>query len=116
MSTDTRTEPSPTWLGLPPLAVGLLFFAAIFQFADGIQAAAAGALRGLKDTRVPMIYSIIAYWLIGISLGYALTFRMDYGIDGMWFGIISGLCVAAVLLGSRFLRITRQKLRSDAVA
>lgn len=98
------------------LAVGLLFFAAIFQFADGIQAAAAGALRGLKDTRVPMIYSIIAYWLIGISLGYALTFRMDYGIDGMWFGIISGLCVAAVLLGSRFLRITRQKLRSDAVA
>jgi MATE family multidrug resistance protein len=98
------------------LAVSLLFFAAIFQFADGIQAAAAGALRGLKDTRVPMIYSIIAYWLIGLSLGYALTFRLDQGINGMWLGIISGLCVAAVLLGSRFLRITRQKLRRAAPA
>ncbi|OAB60784.1 hypothetical protein AY599_03530 [Leptolyngbya valderiana BDU 20041] len=96
------------------LAVSLLFFAAIFQFADGIQAAAAGALRGLKDTRVPMVYSIIAYWLVGISLGYVLTFRLDYGIDGMWFGIISGLCVAAVLLGTRFLRITRSELRAAA--
>lgn len=96
------------------LAVSLLLFAAIFQFADGVQAAAAGALRGLKDTRVPMIYSIIAYWLIGISLGYVLTFRLDYGINGMWIGIITGLSVAAVLLGSRFLRITRQDLRTEA--
>jgi len=98
------------------LATSLLIFAAIFQFADGVQAAAAGALRGLKDTRVPMMYSIIAYWLLGISMGYVLTFRMDYGIDGMWFGIISGLCVAAILLGSRFLRITRQKLRTTTLA
>jgi len=91
------------------LAVSLLLFAAIFQFADGVQAAAAGALRGLKDTRMPMIYSIIAYWLVGISLGYLLTFRLGYGINGMWIGIITGLCVAAVLLGSRFLRITRRQ-------
>jgi MATE family multidrug resistance protein len=96
------------------LAVSLLFFAAIFQFADGVQAAAAGALRGLKDTRVPMIYSIIAYWMVGISLGYLLTFRLGYGINGMWIGIITGLCVAAVLLGSRFLRITRQRLSAAA--
>ncbi|MEN1727983.1 MAG: MATE family efflux transporter [Pseudomonadota bacterium] len=94
------------------VAVGLLFFAAIFQFADGIQASAAGALRGLKDTRMPMIYSIIAYWMVGISSGYVLTFKLGYGIDGMWFGIITGLCVAAVLLGSRFLRITRLATRS----
>jgi MATE family multidrug resistance protein len=94
--------------------VSLLFFAAIFQFADGVQAAAAGALRGLKDTRVPMIYSIIAYWMVGISLGYLLTFRLGYGINGMWIGIITGLCVAAVLLGSRFLRITRQRLSAAA--
>jgi len=93
------------------LAVSLLFFAAIFQFADCIQAAAAGSLRGLKDTRMPMIYSIIAYWLVGITLGYVLTFTLDYGLRGMWIGIITGLCVAALLLGSRFLRISRANVR-----
>ncbi len=87
------------------LAVQLLFLAAIFQFADCLQASAAGALRGLKDTRVPMLYSVIAYWAVGLSLGWYLTFRLDQGPSGMWVGIIVGLSVAAVLLGGRFLRI-----------
>lgn len=92
------------------LAVSLLFFAAIFQLADCLQASAAGALRGLKDTRMPMVYSIIAYWAIGLSCGWVLTFRMEFGPEGMWIGIITGLSVAAVLLSHRFLRITQQGL------
>ncbi|NEZ03034.1 MATE family efflux transporter [Wenzhouxiangella sp. XN201] len=88
------------------LAASLLFFAAVFQLADCLQVSAAGALRGLKDTRVPMLYSILAYWLVGMSLGWWLTFRLDWGPAGMWCGIIAGLTVAAFLLGGRFMRIT----------
>jgi multidrug resistance protein, MATE family len=88
------------------LASSLLFFAAVFQLADCLQVSAAGALRGLKDTRVPMFYSILAYWLVGMSLGWWLTFRLDWGPAGMWCGIIAGLTVAAFLLGGRFMRIT----------
>ncbi|TVQ41796.1 MAG: MATE family efflux transporter [Wenzhouxiangella sp.] len=89
------------------LAVHLLFFAAVFQLADCLQASAAGALRGLKDTRMPMIYSVIAYWGVGMTSGWYLTFRLDWGPAGMWVGIIIGLSVASVLLGTRFARISR---------
>ncbi|RFF30988.1 MATE family efflux transporter [Wenzhouxiangella sediminis] len=88
------------------LAASLLFFAAVFQLADCLQVSAAGALRGLKDTRVPMGYCVLAYWLVGMTLGWWLTFRQDWGPAGMWCGIIAGLTVAALLLGARFLRIT----------
>ena len=88
------------------LAVSLLFLAAFFQVADCLQASAAGALRGLKDTRIPMLYSVIAYWAVGLASGWFLTFRLDWGPAGMWVGIISGLSLAAVLLGSRFLRLS----------
>lgn len=88
------------------LAASLLFFAAVFQLADCLQVSAAGALRGLKDTRVPMLYCVLAYWLIGMTVGWWLTFRQDWGPAGMWCGIIAGLTVAAFLLGGRFLRIT----------
>lgn len=88
------------------LAVSLLGLAAIFQFPDGLQAAAAGALRGYKDTRWPMIYTVIAYWLFGMPVGWWLTFRGDWGAAGMWAGMIAGLGVAAVLLGFRLWRIS----------
>jgi MATE family multidrug resistance protein len=88
------------------LASSLLLLAAIFQLADCLQVSAAGALRGLKDTQVPMLYSVLAYWLVGMTLGWWLTFVRDWGPAGMWVGIIAGLTVAAVLLGARFLRIT----------
>lgn len=88
------------------LAAGLLFFAAVFQLADCLQVAAAGALRGLKDTRVPMLYSVLAYWIVGMTLGWWLAFPRGWGAAGMWCGIIAGLTVAAVLLGFRFMRIT----------
>ncbi|MFW5926775.1 MAG: MATE family efflux transporter [Wenzhouxiangella sp.] len=88
-------------------AAGLLVLAAVFQIADCIQVSMAGALRGLKDTRLPMLYSVFAYWMIGMTLGWWLTFRQGWGPSGMWTGIIAGLSVAAVLLAGRFLRISR---------
>ncbi len=88
------------------LAASLLLFAAIFQVADCIQGSVAGALRGLKDTRVPMLYSVLAYWMIGLGTGWYLTFPKEWGPAGMWVGILTGLSVAAVLLGARFLRIS----------
>jgi len=86
------------------LAAALLLFAAIFQVSDGLQAASAGALRGLKDTRVPMFYSVLSYWAVGLSVGSWLTFCRDWGARGMWVGLICGLTTAAMLLGGRFLR------------
>lgn len=91
------------------LAAGLLFFAAVFQLADCLQVSAAGALRGLKDTRVPLLYSVMAYWLVGMTLGWWLTFHQGWGPAGMWCGIIAGLTVAAFLLSGRFLRITASR-------
>ena len=83
-------------------AVSLLSLAAIFQISDGLQVAGAGALRGLKDTRIPMLITVTAYWLIGLPLGYTLGIAQGWGPRAIWFGIIAGLTVAAVLLNSRF--------------
>lgn len=98
------------------LAASLLFFAAVFQLTDCLQASAAGALRGMKDTRIPMLYSIVAYWVIGLTAGWWLTFRFGWGPAGMWIGIIIGLSVAAVLLGGRFFNLTRVRQHSSGEA
>jgi MATE family multidrug resistance protein len=98
-----------------PLAVSLLFYAAIFQYSDGIQICAAGALRGYKDTRVPMIYTIISFWIVGMTIGYYLTFNAAMGPAGMWIGMIAGLSVAAVLMLARFQR-SSQRLIALAVS
>ncbi len=94
------------------IAVGLLFFSAIFQYADGIQICAAGALRGLKDTLVPMFINIFSYLLVGLSVGYYLTFNRAMGPAGMWIGMITGLSFGAVLLLSRFLILSNKILRT----
>ena len=83
-------------------AAQLLLLAAAFQFSDGIQVTANGALRGLKDTTIPMIITTVAYWGIGMPLGWWLTFRAGFGARGMWIGLIAGLSVAALLLFARF--------------
>lgn len=98
------------------LAVGLLFYAAIFQISDGIQVCAAGGLRGLKDTRVPMVLTVIAYWLVGMTTGYLLTFQMEMGPAGMWIGMIAGLTVAALLLTRRFLASSARHISAARTA
>lgn len=89
------------------LAARLLVLAGLFQFSDGMQVAAAGALRGLKDTRVPMLITTFAYWGVGMPVGWWLAFRAGYGARGMWMGLIAGLSMAAVLLSTRFWRLAR---------
>lgn len=84
------------------LAASLLLYAALFQFPDGLQVLAAGALRGLKDTRVPMFLAAFAYWGVGMSLGAGLGLGLGWGPRGMWTGLIAGLAVASVLMVARF--------------
>jgi MATE family multidrug resistance protein len=88
------------------VAAGLLQLAALFQISDGLQVGALGALRGLKDTRVPMLIVVIAYWLIAFPLAWQLGIRQGLGPAGPWIGLIAGLTVAAVLLNARFWRLS----------
>lgn len=85
-------------------AVILLGVAAVFQVCDGIQVTAAGALRGLKDTRTPMFVGVVAYWLVGLGSGYLLGFQLGWGGVGLWWGLVLGLTTAAILLSWRFTR------------
>lgn len=89
------------------LAVVFLFYAALFQVADGAQAVGSGMLRGLHDTRVPMIYAAIGYWGIGLPLGAALGFATSLRGSGIWIGLATGLTVVAVLMMQRWLRRDR---------
>ncbi len=86
------------------LASTLLLFAALFQISDSTQAIGAGLLRGIKDVKTPTILIAIAYWIIGLPLGYTLAFGFDMGAQGMWIGLIAGLSFASVFLILRFLR------------
>lgn len=90
------------------VAVRLLHFAAIFQISDGLQVSGLGALRGLKDTRIPMVVNIIAYWAIGLSTGYYFGFIRHFGPEGFWIGLIAGLTAAAIMHNSRFIHLTHK--------
>jgi len=92
--------------GVVAAAAELLLLAAVFQLSDGLQASAAGCLRGLRDTRVPMGITLLAYWLVGFPLGYALAVPRGVGAPGMWTGLIAGLTLAALLLAARLYRVT----------
>lgn len=86
------------------LAVSFLMIAALFQLADGSQAVTAGMLRGLHDTRLPMIYAAFGYWAIGLVLSVVLAFVVKLEGIGIWLGLAAGLIVVAVLLMVRWLR------------
>ncbi len=86
------------------LGGALLLYAALFQFPDGVQVISAGALRGLKDTRVPMWLAVLAYWGVGMPVGAGLGLGLGWGPQGMWLGLTAGLTMAALLLARRFLR------------
>jgi MATE family multidrug resistance protein len=90
------------------IAVRLLVMAALFQIFDGAQVAGAAALRGLKDTAIPMCITLIAYWGLGLPLGVTLGLLQNGGPQAMWIGLIAGLAVAAVLLNTRFALLTRK--------
>ena len=83
--------------------------AGIFQLGDGLQAIAAGLLRGLKDTRVPMILALISYWPIGFVCAWVFAFPVGLGGIGVWFGFLAGLSAASILLNWRFYRLVRER-------
>ena len=89
------------------LAVSFLRVAAAFQLVDGAQVIGAGMLRGLHDTKVPMIYAAIGYWGVGLPLGVLLAFHFGLNGIGIWIGLASGLAVVAALLLTRWLRRDR---------
>lgn len=95
-------------LAVAGMAGTLLLFAAAFQFPDGIQVLSAGALRGLKDTRVPMWLAAFSYWGLGMPLGAGLGLGLGWGPPGMWLGLILGLTAAAVLMSWRFRNSSRR--------
>ena len=92
------------------LAVQLLYMAAIFQLSDGMQVGALGALRGLKDTRVPFLANVLAYCGMGLPMAYLLGFHFHFGPVGMWVGLIAGLSIAGVMHCWRFQILTRRLL------
>lgn len=82
----------------------LLSVAALFQLADAGQVMVLGLLRGLHDTRRPLIIALVGYWIIGVPFAYLLGFPMGLGGTGIWFGLVLGLSVVALFLAARFLR------------
>jgi MATE family multidrug resistance protein len=90
------------------LALGseLLAVAAVFQVFDGAQVVAAGALRGLKDTRASLLAAVIGYWCLGMPIGAGLAFGLGMGPVGLWWGFVGGLVAVSILLSLRFLHRT----------
>ena len=97
------------------LAVQLLGVAAVFQLFDGLQVAAHGALQGLKDTRVPMAIAVATYWGIGLVTGYLWGVRGGGGPEALWWGLVTGLAAASVLLLARFHRQVGRAIEDAAV-
>lgn len=91
------------------LATSYLFFAAFFQAGDCIQAVAAGALRGLSDTAMPMVIAVASYWGVGLGTGLLLAFWVGMEGAGLWAGFIAGLSCAAILLTGRFRLLNRRR-------
>jgi MATE family multidrug resistance protein len=89
------------------IATSFLAVAALFQIVDGIQAVGAGVLRGLQDTRWPMIYAALGYWVIGIGVGLILAFPVGMAGLGIWLGLAAGLAMVAVLMLQRWIRRER---------
>ena len=84
------------------IASSLLIIAAIFQLSDGFQAVGIGILRGLTDVKIPTAITFIAYWIVGLPVGYLLGFTFNLGVQGVWIGLLSGLTTSAILLTLRF--------------
>lgn len=84
------------------LAITFLGVAALFQLVDGAQVVAAAALRGLNDTKIPMIIALIGYWGFGFPVAYYCAFTLGWGGQGVWYGLAAGLAFVAVILCTRF--------------
>jgi MATE family multidrug resistance protein len=97
------------------LASQLIIIAGFFQIVDGIQAVAAGALRGLGLTRFSSIANLTGHWAFGLPLGLWLAFEKGYGVVGLWWGLTSGLSAVALALTWKFVQVSRKDISSFQV-
>jgi multidrug resistance protein, MATE family len=94
------------------IGVGLLAIAAAFQIFDGTQAVATGVLRGVGETRAPMLVNVIGHWAIGLPIGYVLCFRQGWSVAGLWVGLSAGLVLVSLVLVVEWWRRSRILLRT----
>ncbi|GGF41779.1 putative multidrug resistance protein NorM [Aliidongia dinghuensis] len=92
----------PDYAAVLHLGMTLLAIACVYQVFDGAQVVAAGALRGIKDTRVPMLMGAVGYWGLGMTIGASLAFGFGWGPAGLWWGFVAGLATMSTLLSLRF--------------
>jgi MATE family multidrug resistance protein len=90
------------------IAAQLLIIAAFFQLFDGTQVVGLGVLRGMGDVNIPTFITFIAYWIIGLPIGYLLGIKFNMGVSGVWYGLVLGLLTASILLFIRFQLISRK--------
>lgn len=96
------------------IAGPLVVIAGLFQLSDGMQVVCIGALRGLRDVKIPSVFIFISYWVIGLPLGYWLGFTMGFGPSGIWTGLLIGLTLTAAAMFMRFNHLSRQLLGKKA--
>jgi MATE family multidrug resistance protein len=106
----------PQRVDVMAIGVVLVMAAALFQTVDSAQVMALGLLRGVLDTKVPMIIAVVAYWGVGVPVSYGLGFVAGFGALGIWLGLVAGLSVAAGLLVWRFWGSALRRLRREFAA
>jgi MATE family multidrug resistance protein len=106
-------ESDPGFSQVLSLTTQLLYLAAFFQIFDGLQVMASLALRGLKDTIVPLWCAALGYWIFGVGGGWFLAFPLGMGAHGLWWGMAVGLTVTGSLLAVRFVVLTARMAEND---
>jgi MATE family multidrug resistance protein len=104
-----------TELGLLETATALLAIAAVFQVFDSLQVISTGLLRGMGDTKTPMMTSLLCHWFLGLPIGYYLCFMLDWGVQGLWIGLSLGLILVAIWLLSMWWKRIRQLVAIESV-
>jgi MATE family multidrug resistance protein len=92
------------------ISASLLVIAGLFQLSDGVQVVGLGVLRGMEDVKFPTIITLIAYWVLGLPLGYYLAFELEMGAQGIWYGLLIGLSITAVVLFFRFNALSKKPI------
>lgn len=97
------------------IAAPLLIIAGLFQLSDGAQVVCNSALRGLQDVRIPSLLIFVSYWIIGLPLGYWLTFKQGFGAQGIWMGLLIGLTLTAAGMYLRLRSLVKAQVRYGAL-
>jgi len=95
------------------LSASLLIISAFFQISDGLQAVVLGALRGLQDVNLPALIAFFSYGLIGLPISYFLGIKIEYGVTGIWIGLLAGLTSSSILLLLRFQYLTKKLINKN---